>query len=96
MPQYPGGDQARNKYLIENIKYPEQAMKQGIQGTVYVSFVVEKDGTVSNVKLLKGIGGGCDEESIRIVKGMPAFKPGTQKGEPVRVQFTMPIYFKLN
>ena len=80
----------------ENIKYPEAAKKQGIQGTVYVSFVVEKDGTVSNVKLLKGIGGGCDEESIRIVKGMPKWKPGIQNGKTVRVLFNMPIYFKLN
>ncbi len=96
MPQYPGGDQARNKYLMENIKYPEAAKKQDIQGTVYVSFVVEKDGTVSNVKILRGIGGGCDEEALRVVKGMPKWKPGIYKGKPARVLFNMPIYFKLN
>jgi len=70
-------------------------MDKGIQGTVYVSFVVEKDGSISNVKALKGVGGGCNEEAVRVVKEMPKWKPGTDKGKPVRVQFNMPIQFKL-
>ncbi len=96
MPKYTGGEQARNKYLMENIKYPESALKQGIQGTVYVSFIVEKDGSVSNVKILRGIGGGCNEEALRVVKEMPRWTPGLYKGKPARVLFNMPIYFKLN
>ena len=81
---------------MENIKYPESALKQGIQGTVYVSFIVEKDGSVSNVNILKGIGGECDEEALRVVKEMPRWTPGLYKGKPARVLFNMPIYFKLN
>ena len=93
MPKYPGGDEARTKYMIESIKYPAEAKKKGIEGTVYVSFIVESDGTVSNVKILKGIGGGCDEEAMRVVKGMPKWLPGKQKGKPVRVQFNMPVKY---
>ncbi len=95
MPQYPGGENARNQLLATNIIYPSAATKYGIQGTVYISFIVENDGTVSNVKVLRGIGGGCDEESVRVVKLMPKWTPGTQKGKPVRVLFNMPIYYKL-
>ncbi len=94
-PSYPGGDEARLKYLRENIKYPEMAKESGIQGTVYVTFVVEKDGRISNVKILRGIGGGCDEEALRVIKGMPKWKPGKQRGRPVRAQFNMPIRFIL-
>lgn len=94
-PGYPGGDEARLKYLRENIKYPEMAKESGIQGTVYVTFVVEKDGRISNVKILRGIGGGCDEEAVRVIKGMPKWKPGKQRGRPVRAQFNMPIRFIL-
>lgn len=96
MPQYPGGEEARNKLLATNIIYPATATQNGIQGTVYVSFIVEKDGAVSNVKVIRGIGGGCDEESIRVVKLMPKWIPGTQKGKPVRVLFNMPMYYKLS
>ncbi len=94
-PDYPGGDEARLKYLRDNIKYPEMAKESGIQGTVYVTFVVEKDGRISNVKILRGIGGGCDEEASRVIKGMPRWKPGKQRGRPVRAQFNMPIRFIL-
>jgi protein TonB len=94
-PGYPGGDEARLKYLRDNIKYPEMAKESGIQGTVYVTFVVEKDGRISNVKILRGIGGGCDEEAVRVIKGMPNWKPGKQRGRPVRAQFNMPIRFIL-
>ena len=95
MPEYPGGDAARMKYLQDNIKYPNMARESGIQGTVYVTFVVERDGSVTDVKILRGIGGGCDEEAIRVIKTMPKWVPGKQRGKPVRVQFNMPIKFTL-
>lgn len=96
MPEYPGGEQARALYMVNSIKYPDAARKSGLQGTVYVTFVIEKDGEVTNVKVLRGIGGGCDEEAVRVVKNMPKWKPGEQKGEPVRVQFNVPIKFALS
>ncbi|MEZ5195845.1 MAG: energy transducer TonB [Bacteroidales bacterium] len=96
MPEYPGGDDARIKFLVENIKYPAEARKNGVRGTVFVAFIVEKDGEISNVKALKGIGGGCDEEAVRVISMMPNWKPGMQKGKPVRVQFNMPIKFNLD
>lgn len=94
-PAYPGGDEARLNYLRENITYPEIAKESGVQGTVYVTFVVEKDGSISHVKVLRGIGGGCDEEAVRVIKNMPNWKPGKQRGRPVRAQFNMPIRFIL-
>ncbi|MGM0648518.1 MAG: energy transducer TonB [Bacteroidota bacterium] len=95
MPRYPGSDDARMKYLRENIHYPEMARESGVQGTVYITFVVEKDGTVTNAEVLRGIGGGCDEEALRIVQNMPPWIPGYLDGEPVRVQFNMPFRYKL-
>jgi protein TonB len=94
-PTFPGGDAALYKWLGENLKYPEEAKELGIQGRVFVSFVVEPDGTPSNVVVKRGIGGGCDEEAIRIVKAMPKWSPGKQRGQPVRVQFNLPIKFTL-
>ncbi len=94
-PGYPGGDAARIKYLQDNIKFPVMAIESGIQGTVYVTFVVEKDGRITSVKVLRGIGGGCDEEAVRVIKKMPRWKPGKQRGRPVRVQFNMPVRFVL-
>jgi len=95
MPAFPGGESALNKYLYENIKYPQMAKESGIQGRVFVTFVVEKNGKVTDVKVLRGIGGGCDEEAIRVVKGMPSWSAGKQRGKPVRVQFNLPIKFTL-
>jgi len=95
MPSFPGGDSERNKFLAENIQYPQQATENGIQGTVYVSFVVDSKGNVTDVKILRGIGGGCDEEALRVVRMMPKWHPGKQNGKQVRVLFNMPIYFKL-
>lgn len=95
-PTFIGGEKARVKFLKNNVKYPEKAKKNGIQGTVYVSFVVEKDGNISNVKILRGIGGGCDEEVIRVMKLMPKWNPGKHKGKAVRVQFTMTVKFILD
>ncbi|MCD4696695.1 MAG: energy transducer TonB [Bacteroidales bacterium] len=96
MPAYPGGDAARMKYLYDNIEYPQMARESGIQGRVFVTFVVERDGHITDVRVLRGIGGGCDEEAIRVIKNMPDWVPGKQRGKPVRVQFNMPILFKLN
>jgi protein TonB len=94
-PSYPGGDEARIKFLQDNIKYPEEAKELGIQGKVFVTFVVEVDGSITDVRVLRGIGGGCDEEAIRVVKAMPRWVPGKQRGVPVRVQFNLPIKFTL-
>jgi protein TonB len=95
MPQFPGGEQARIKYMTENIKYPESAKKEGLQGTVYISFVVQKDGQIADAKVVRGIGKACDEEALRVVNAMPKWKPGEQGGKTVRVQFNMPIKFTL-
>lgn len=94
-PSFPGGDEARIKFLQQNIKYPQMARESSIQGTVFVTFVVERDGSVTDVRVLRGIGGGCDEEAIRVIKAMPKWQPGKQRGKPVRVQFNMPIKFTL-
>ena len=94
-PEFPGGMEALIKYLSENIKYPEQAKKDKIQGRVYISFVVEKDGSVADAKVLRGIGGGCDEEALRVVNAMPKWTPGKMRNTPVRVQFNLPVAFKL-
>jgi periplasmic protein TonB len=95
MPEFPGGDAARIKFFSENVKYPQVAREIGVQGPVYLTFVVEKDGSISNIKLLRGIGAGCDEEAERVITLMPKWKPGRQNGKEVRVQFNMPISFIL-
>lgn len=95
MPSYPGGENAKNRFLAENINYPEIARNYFIQGTSYVQFIINRNGSVSDVLILRGIGGGCDEEAIRVVKMMPKWIPGKQNGKTVRVKFIMPIYFKL-
>ncbi|MFO8055267.1 MAG: energy transducer TonB [Bacteroidales bacterium] len=95
-PEFPGGDKARLEYLRENIEYPSMAREAGIEGTVHVTFVVEPDGSVTNVRILRGIGGGCNEEALRVVRNMPKWEPGKQRGRKVRVQFNLPIRFKLS
>ena len=96
MPQFPGGQIAMLKYIMENMKYPEQAMKEGIQGRVAVSFIVEKDGSISNVRPVLSVHPLLDKEAVRVVKSMPKWTPGKQNGKPVRVRFNVPIMFKLN
>lgn len=88
MPEFPGGTGELYKYLGNSIKYPPLAKESGIQGRVFVNFVVEPDGSISNVKVLRGIGGGCDEEAIRVVENMPSWKPGKQRGKAVRFHTT--------
>jgi protein TonB len=95
MPEYPGGEAALYKYLAENIKYPQMAKESGIQGRVFVTFVVERNGKVTDVRVLRGIGGGCDEEAIRVVGDMPSWTPGKQRGKSVRVQYNLPVKFTL-
>jgi len=95
MPEFPGGTGELYKYLGKSIKYPPLAKESGIQGRVFVNFVVEPDGSISNVKVLRGIGGGCDEEAMRVVKNMPTWKPGKQRGKSVRVSYNLPIKFTL-
>ena len=95
MPAYPGGEQKLMEFIAKGIKYPQIARETGIQGRVFVGFVVEPDGSVSNVKVLRGIGGGCDEEAMRVVKSMPKWKPGKQRGKAVRVSYMLPVNFKL-
>jgi TonB family protein len=94
-PNPAGGMAGWNKYLSENLRYPEDAQSQGIEGTVIVAFVVNTDGAVSDIEILRGIGGGCDEEVIRIVKGSPNWTPGMAGGKPVRSRMRLPLRFKL-
>lgn len=93
--EFPGGLEALSKYLAENIKYPQLAKENNITGRVFVSFVVEKNGSVGNIKILRDIGGGCGAEAVRVVKAMPKWKPGKQRGKPVRSQFNLPVNFDL-
>lgn len=95
MPQYPGGPIAMLKYLMKNIKYPEQAMKEGIQGRVTVRFIVEKDGSISDVKPVLSVHPLLNKEAVRVVKSMPKWSPGKHNGKPVRVRFNLPVMFKL-
>ena len=95
MPSFPGGEAKLMEYVAKNIKYPQIARETGIQGRVFVGFVVEPDGSISNVKLLRGIGGGCDEEAMRVIKSLPKWKPGKQRGKAVRVSYQIPVFFKL-
>lgn len=95
MPEFPGGMTALSEFVSRELRYPKEARKKGVEGRVVVTFVVEKDGTISNARVLRGIGSGCDEEAVRVVQQMPTWKPGQQGGKPVRVQFNLPIRFKL-
>ena len=95
MPEFPGGDKSLFQFIADNTKYPADAKEKGIKGRVFVNFIVEPDGSVSDIRVLRGIGGGCDEEAVRIVESMPKFKPGMQNGEAVRVSYTVPVFFRL-
>ncbi|MCC7027189.1 MAG: energy transducer TonB [Saprospiraceae bacterium] len=95
MPEFPDGPAAMMKYIQSNMKYPAIARENDIQGTVVVQFVVAKDGDITKVNVVRGIGGGCDEEAVRVVKSMPNWKSGKHNGKAVPVNFTLPIKFKL-
>lgn len=94
-PQFPGGMDELARFIGKNLRYPSNAAKMGIQGKVYISFVVQTDGSISDVMAQKGIGFGCDEEALRVIRAMPTWKPGSQSGRRVRVKFNMPIAFTL-
>jgi periplasmic protein TonB len=95
MPEFPGGEAAMLSYITSHIVYPPMAKENGITGKVFVSFVIGPDGKVKDAKTLRGIGGGCDEEALRVINSMPGWKPGKQNGKPVNVQFNIPIKFSL-
>ena len=95
MPAFPGGEDKLIEFVSKNVEYPQEAKEKGVQGRVFVGFVVEKDGSVGNVTLLRGIGHGCDEEAVRVVKMLPKWRPGRHNGEIVRVSYQIPIFFKL-
>jgi TonB family protein len=95
MPQFPGGEEALMQFLAKNIKYPQDARKNNITGRVYVTFVVDKDGKVKDIRILRGIGGGCDEEVLRVMHMMPDWKAGSQDGSNVSVQYNLPVHFTL-
>ena len=93
---FPGGDDALLEYLSKNIQYPEMAAQNGIEGTVVVKFVVEKDGSITKAQILREIGGGCGKEALRVVNAMPKWKPGKQGVKTVRSEFTLPVQFELH
>jgi len=95
-PEFEGGMKAWAKYIQRNLRYPYQAQEANAQGKVFISFVVEKDGSITNVNLVRGIGFGCDEEALKVIKKSPAWKPGKNKGREVRVRFNLPITFTIN
>jgi protein TonB len=95
MPEFPGGVVALRTYLAQAVKYPVIAQENGIQGKVYVNFVVNKDGSVSNAKIARGVDPSLDAEALRVVSTLPKWKPGKQRGAPVRVSYTVPINFQL-
>lgn len=95
MPEFPGGLDALMNFIRTRIQYPPMAIESGIKGKVICSFIVNTDGSISDAKVLRGIGGGCDEEAIRVIKSMPNFKPGKQNGHPVRVKYNLPLSFNL-
>ena len=96
MPQFPGGDLGLMKYIQKHVKYPAIAKEYNITGKVYVSFIVDKQGKVTNVKIVRGVDKNLDAEAVRVIKSLPKYKPGKQRGKAVRVMFTVPINFTLN
>lgn len=94
-PEFPGGESAMIKFIQENVTYPEMSREMGEQGTVYVQFVVNTDGSIQNVKVLKGVSELLDKEAVRVIKKMPNWSPGKQNGEPIRVRYQIPIRFSI-
>ena len=96
MPEFPNGQEALMLYIAKQVKYPAEAKKAGAYGRVFIGFIVEPDGSLSDFKVLRGIGFGCDEEALRVVKSMPKWQPGMQRGKAVRVKYLVPVNFKLD
>jgi protein TonB len=95
MPEFPGGELALRKFIANAIKYPVIAQENGIQGKVYVNFVVDKDGSITAAKIARGVDSSLDKEALRVVNSLPKWKPGMQRGKPVKVSYTVPISFVL-
>ncbi|MBK0379841.1 energy transducer TonB [Mucilaginibacter segetis] len=95
-PSFPGGDAGFYKYLGKAIRYPAIARENNVQGRVILQFVVERDGSLTDIKVIRGIGSGCDEEAVRALKNSPRWSPGIQNGRPVRVQYSVPVSFSLS
>ena len=96
MPEFPGGQEALMQFLRQEVKYPKEAEEKGLQGRVVVRYIIEKDGSISEVEIVKSVNEYLDAEAIRVVNAMPKWKPGKQNGEPVRVKFTIPVTFRLS
>jgi protein TonB len=96
MPEFPGGEEGLFDYIQKNLKYPQQAVDSNTTGRVTINFVVNADGSITDVKLARGIGNGCDEEAIKVVKGLPRWNPGKRNGKKVRVAYSLPITFQLD
>ncbi len=95
-PEFPGGMSALTNYMKANVNYPPEAQKAGIKGRVFVSFIVETDGSRTAITILKGLGYGCDEEAIRVIRSMPRWEPGGQSGQPLRVKYNVPVLFGID
>jgi TonB family protein len=97
LPRFPGGTIAMNNFIASNVIYPDSAKSNGINGTCYISFTINTDGSISNVKVLRGVSGcsECDKEAVRVIKLMPAFIPASKNGQAIRVQYNLPINFRL-
>lgn len=95
MPQYPGGENEMMKFIYANLKYPVLAQEMGVSGTVIINFVVDREGKITNIKVIRSLGSGCDEEAVRVLGKMPSWNPGKQGGKTVRVSFTLPFKFIL-
>jgi len=94
-PQFPGGTKAFAEFMQKNLRYPAEASRANVSGKVFVSFIVDADGSITNIEVLKGIGFGCDEEAVRVMNKMPRWQPGKQSGRPVKVKFNLPVTFSL-
>ncbi|WP_020606707.1 energy transducer TonB [Spirosoma spitsbergense] len=95
-PEFQGGFGALKTYMLANVHYPAQAQEAKVKDRVFISFIVERDGTLSDIRMLKGVGYGCDEEAIRVIKSMPRWIPGSQSGEPIRVKYNLPVLFGID
>lgn len=95
-PEFPGGEAAMFQWISKNVKYPEIAKENGVQGKVFVQFVIGKEGKVTDVQVVRGVDPSLDKEAVRVIQSMPAWKPGKQRGKPVKVSFQLPINFKLS
>jgi len=93
MPSFPGGNDSLKEYIVKHLVYPHDAKQNGIEGKVYTTFIVETDGSITHVEIIRGLGYGCDEEAIRLIKSFPIWVPGIENGKPVRVRFKYPIRF---